>query len=465
MPSAVDALASKVESVEFLNDLLAQLWPYLNVAASKTVKETVEPMFAELLPSPFKGMKFSRVDLGAVPIAFGRVDVIARTKDSIQLDLDLDWDGKSDIALDVPIVGLVGVEHVKLRGRLSLIMQPLVTVMPVVGAVQVAFINAPFVDVDFKGAANIADSSLLKGSIRKVINQVVASLMVLPNRMLIPLNPGNDYFSTYILPKGYARITLVSGTGFKSTGRLIKDVPDLYCFVSLGTETPIQSKVMKNSEEPEWNQSFDMLWSDDDQIIKVAAWDKDKVNKDDNMGIAEVSLAEVIAAGKTKQVPLKLDGKPTDTYVTVSVQMLEFSSSKSNFDLAMRGKHKKCGMLSVIVAGAKDIPYEKDMAPRCKVTVGEEEFLTPAVVEAPGTNPRVPAFNSTFRIPLDAALLGKAPSVTFELMNKKVKLGEGVVEFGDVMDAADMRLRNNFEMEKGGTLMTSVVLSSLGTDA
>lgn len=347
---------------------------------------------------------------------------------------------------------------------MSLIMQPLVTVMPVVSAVQAGFINAPFIELDFTGIANIADSSLLRGSIRKIIDSVIAGLLVLPNRMLVPLNPCNDYFSTYILPKGYARITLVSGTGFKSTGTLIKDVPDVYCMVSLGAEEPIQSKTKNNSEEPEWNQSFDMLWCDNEQTIKLSAWDDDSM-KDDHLGVGEVSLTAVIAAGKSKAVPLSLYGKPTGASVTVSVQMLEFSTTKTNFDLAMHGDDKKAGMLAVIVAGAKDIPYEEDLTPSCKVTVGEEEFFTPVVMEAPGINPRVPAFNSTFRIPIDVEVLEKAPSVTFELMNKKVKMGEGVVEFADVMDAADMRIRNDFVMENGATLMTSVVMNSLGTDA
>lgn len=65
MPSASDALlADRVESVEFLNELLAHLWPFLNVAASKLIKDIVEPMFMEMLPGPFKGTTFQKIDLG-----------------------------------------------------------------------------------------------------------------------------------------------------------------------------------------------------------------------------------------------------------------------------------------------------------------------------------------------------------------------------------------------------------------
>ncbi len=463
--AAAGALVSNgVESVQFLNELLAHLWPYINVAVSTTIKDVVEPMFETMLPSIFKKTTFRKIDLGTHPIQFDRVDVQTRTKDSIKLDLDVNWNGRSDIELDVPILGCVGVESIKIRGRLSMIMQPLVPVMPVIGAVQAGFINPPHVDIDFTGLADIADSVLLRGSIRKIINKVIADIFVLPNRFLIKLNPANDYFATYILPIGYLRLTLESGSGFKTTGKFIKDVPDVYCQISLGAEEVVRSKTKNNSNDPVWNQKFDFLLADYEQNIKIRAWDDD-IAGDDDLGTGTLCVKELLAAGKKKQVPIYVDGKDTGSKVTVSCQVLEFSNSKTNFDLAITGKHTKSGMLSIVVAGASCIPEEPGLTPSCKVTFGEEEFCTPAVMECPGMDPRMPSFDSTFRVPLTVEMMKAAPSIKFELMNKKRKMGEGVVHFGDVLDAAEMKLRKNFTMENGAVLKTCVVLSSLGTDS
>ena len=50
------------EHVGFLSSIVRELWPYIDAAGSKTVKEMLEPMFAEMMPGPLKSLKF--VQLG-----------------------------------------------------------------------------------------------------------------------------------------------------------------------------------------------------------------------------------------------------------------------------------------------------------------------------------------------------------------------------------------------------------------
>ena len=53
---------------EFLNDIVKQLWPNINAAGSKMVKEIVEPMFKTMLPGPLATLHFTKIDLGPVPL-------------------------------------------------------------------------------------------------------------------------------------------------------------------------------------------------------------------------------------------------------------------------------------------------------------------------------------------------------------------------------------------------------------
>ena len=55
------------EHVGFLSSIVRELWPYIDAAGSKTVKEMFEPMFAEMLPGPLKSLKF--VQLGEFYLA------------------------------------------------------------------------------------------------------------------------------------------------------------------------------------------------------------------------------------------------------------------------------------------------------------------------------------------------------------------------------------------------------------
>ena len=49
------------EHVGFLSSIMRELWPYVDAAGSKTVKEMFEPMFAEMLPGPLKSLKFVKL--------------------------------------------------------------------------------------------------------------------------------------------------------------------------------------------------------------------------------------------------------------------------------------------------------------------------------------------------------------------------------------------------------------------
>lgn len=76
------------------------MWPNINVAGCKMIKEIVEPMFASMLPGPLASLKFVKLDLGTVPIRVSNVDVHKVDNGGIKLDMDVKWKGESDIDLD-----------------------------------------------------------------------------------------------------------------------------------------------------------------------------------------------------------------------------------------------------------------------------------------------------------------------------------------------------------------------------
>ena len=65
--------ADKLSYSVFLNEIVEQLWPNINVAGSQMIKEIAEPMFKTMLPGPLKTLHFTKIDLGTVPLKLNGV--------------------------------------------------------------------------------------------------------------------------------------------------------------------------------------------------------------------------------------------------------------------------------------------------------------------------------------------------------------------------------------------------------
>merc|ERR1712151_1255409 len=149
---------------------------------------------------------------------------------TIQFDLDIVWDGACDIQLQTGSINL-GVRNIKLVGRMQFIMSPLTDILPCIGVIQYAFINKPFLELDFTGIANIADFGIgIDKKIRSIlVDDVIANLMVLPTRMMYKMDPSCDYRDAFQSPIGVARITAISGRNFQIQKNTFgDDIPDLY---------------------------------------------------------------------------------------------------------------------------------------------------------------------------------------------------------------------------------------------
>lgn len=273
--SAVGAASGQGD--EMLTSLLAQLWPYLSEAASQTIKESVEPEFKEL-SAPLSSLHFTKCDLGSTPVKLDNIVVHAVNKETntLQMDLDVHWDGNCNIQLKANYLGSFGVKSIKLYGRMSVLMKPLVKTLSLVEAVQVSFINPPRIDLDFVGLANVADMKFLKRKIHTIIQDSIKSMMVLPSRYLTKLDMACNFMDIYQPPIGICRMTLEKGQGFVEEVRTLRsnDVPDCYALVSIGDRT-CRSKTVKDSLSPVWNEKIDFVLCDHDQFVNFEIFDED----------------------------------------------------------------------------------------------------------------------------------------------------------------------------------------------
>ena len=353
----------------------------MSIAGAEIVKDSVEPSFQDL-PGPLSSLHFEKIDLGSTPIAFDRIDVHTKDSDSIKLDIDVAWDGGCDIRLRANVIGSFGVRSIKLNGRLSVLMSPLIDKLPLVSAIQVAFINPPQIELDFTGAAQIADLSIIDDTIRSTIHQTLAGMMVLPNRMLTKMDLTSTIFDAYQEPQGIARLTIVGGGGFKVQGRLLnRDIPDVFVKTTLGSSPAWKSSTKSNTTNPVWNESKDFILSDDDQLITVDAYDSDDLSSHDDLGIASITVGDLLLENRMKNLRLKKKGKVTGAHIMVNLSgIYSFVPDLMSFESPeFEGPGALCGLLTILVAQAFNIPVAKEEANvYVKARWGKKEYATAA---------------------------------------------------------------------------------------
>ncbi|KAK0621818.1 hypothetical protein B0T17DRAFT_305423 [Bombardia bombarda] len=470
MASIIDTLSatSDGESPVFLNDLVRLLWPNICVAAGKMIKEIAEPMFATMLPGPLSTLHFTKIDLGTVPIRFANVIVRKTENEGIKLDLDVDWDGECDIDLNATMIPKLGVEHIKLRGRLSVLLCPLTNIIPLIGAAQVSFINPPYLHLDFTDAGGFGDLALVDRAVRKIVLQIISGMAVLPNRFLVKLDAQNDYFETYQHPQGVLRLTVEKGLSLGGAGqktrnifkKLTRDVPDCFVKVNLSAEPQWKTATVKNNHHPEWNETHDFIISDHDQIIEADVQDDDPVGADD-IGIAATTVKQLLVAGGRQELTLRHDEQATESKLTLSGKFFRFVADPASFSGQGGGSPTDVlGLLTVAIASAFGVSGRRqELKPSVKVTWGEEvPFRTNIISDSPGTDIENPSFDQAFRIPVLAGMIEGGPAVRIALMDKEEERGAVEVSLEDLLAAPDMTVQQEFDVGGGARVRAGIWL-------
>lgn len=339
-----------------------------------------------------------------------------------------------------------------------------------IGAAQVSFINPPTLELDFTDAANIADFSIIDKAVRKVILNIISSMAVLPNRFLVKLDSSNDYFKTFQHHLGVIRLTIGTATGItgpKKSGakrllqKLVKDVPDCYCDVTVGAEEEWRTSTQKNSHDPEWNETHDFLVTDYDQRITVDVNDDD-LGGDDDIGIATTTVKQLLLAGGSQELSLVHKGQPTEGKLTLHAKFFHFVGETDSISAESQEEGQICGLATVLIAGVTGLSGQRDeLNPSVKVTWGDKEFVTPAKTYSPGTDIFNPAFDSAFRFPITANVLASPPSFKLTLMNGKDEAGSYEVPYATVAEAPEMGVEQEFDVGAGAAVRARVAVRGL----
>ncbi|XP_062338234.1 extended synaptotagmin-2 isoform X2 [Osmerus eperlanus] len=288
-----------VERVEWLNKTVKQMWPYICQFVDKLFRETIEPAVKGANPH-LSTFSFTKIDMGDKPLRVNGVKVYSENVDKRQIimDLQISFVGNTEIDVDIKkYYCRAGIKSIQLQGTLRVVMEPLLGDMPLIGALSVFFLQKPLLDINWTGLTNMLDIPGLNGLCDNLIQDIINSYLVLPNRITIPLVGDTQLAQLrFPIPKGVLRIHFLEAQELigkdKFLGGLIKGKSDPYGIIQIGKQL-FQSKVIKENVNPKWNEVYEALvYENTGPHLDIELFDED-TDKDDFLGSLMIDVSEL----------------------------------------------------------------------------------------------------------------------------------------------------------------------------
>lgn len=454
-----------VERCEWLNRILKQVWPNANFFAKNLIKESIEPNIQQALAGyKLNGFKFDRMILGTIPPRIGGVKVYDKnvSRNEIIMDLDLFYAGDCDI--NFSLSGLRGgIKDFQIHGTVRVIMKPLISQMPLVGGLQIFFLNNPNIDFNLVGVVDLLDMPGLSDILRKIIVEQVAAIMVLPNKLPIILNDGVPALSLKMPePEGVLRIHVVEAKDLmkKDISMLGKGKSDPYAIVSVGAQQ-FRTQTIDNTVNPKWDYWCEaFIHAESGQQLQIVLNDKDAGGDDELLGRATVEISSVTKNGeidtwltleqaKHGLVHLRL------TWFTLSADKNDLKAALEETQL-LRVTSMSTALLTVFIDSAKNLPQARQQSqpdPYLVLSVGKKTEQTSVQMRTDA-----PVWEQGFTF-----LVGNPDNDTLQLKVVDQKtgntLGSLVYILSALMEKKNLELMSQpFQLQKSGA-ETKLIMS------
>ncbi|KAF7644726.1 hypothetical protein LDENG_00216740 [Lucifuga dentata] len=369
IPGGEDVHYPDVERVEWLNKTVKQMWPFICQFVDKLFRETIEPAVRGANPH-LSSFCFTKIDMGDKPLRVNGVKVYTENVDKRQIIMDLQISFVGNTAIDVEIKKYycrAGIKSIQLHGVMRVVMEPLLGDMPLIGAVSVFFLKKPLLDINWTGLTNMLDIPGVNGLCDNIIQDIIYSFLVLPNRLTIPL-VGEEQLAQlrFPVPQGVLRIHLLEAQDLlgkdKFLGGLIKGKSDPYGVIEVGNQL-FQSKVIHETVNPKWNEVYETLVYDyAAQNLNIEVFDED-TDKDDFLGSLMLDMTELQKERKVDEW-FMLEGVSTGK-LHLKLEWLSLLSTPEKLDQALssimadRGQANdglSSALLLVFLDSARNLP-------------------------------------------------------------------------------------------------------------
>ncbi|XP_077412435.1 extended synaptotagmin-2 [Vanacampus margaritifer] len=451
-----------VERVEWLNKTVKQMWPFICQFVDKLFRESIEPAVKGV--NPYLGsFCFSKIDMGDKPLRVNGVKVYTENVDKRQviMDMQISFVGNTEIDVDIKkYYCRAGIKSIQLHGVMRVVMEPLLGDMPLIGALSVFFLKKPLLDINWTGLTNILDIPGINGLCDNLIQDIICGLLVLPNRITIPL-VGEAQLDQLLfpVPKGILRIHFMEAQDLlgkdKFLGGLIKGKSDPYGVLRVGNQV-FQSKVIHETLNPKWNAVYEAEVMDPEgHNLEVQLYDED-TDKDDVLGSVTIDLAELAKEKKVDEW-FSLDNVDSGK-LHLKLEWLSLLSTPDKLDQALaeiradRGKANdglSSALLVVFLDSARNLPAGKkvtsDPSPFVQLRVGHKSHESKTRYKTDE-----PVWEEAFSFLIHNPRCQDLEAEVKDAKHDNCTLGTLVLPLGRLLEAEDMTLNQQFPLRSSG---------------
>lgn len=440
------------DRVDWLNQFISHMWPYLDKAICATVKETAKPIIAEEIPKyKIQSVEFEKFTLGSLPPTFQGMKVFTTDEKEVIMEPSIKWAGNPNILIAVKAFGLkVTVQVVDLQVFASprITLKPLVPTFPCFAKIFVSLMGKPHVDFGLKllGADAMAIPGLYR-FVQELIKEQVANMYLWPKALEIQVM---DPSKAEKKPVGILNVKVVKGIKLKK--RDLFGSSDPYVKLRLTDDkigTTKKTTVKYDNLNPEWDEDFSLVTKDPEtQALELIMYDWDKVGKHEKMGMNMVQLKD-IKPEEPKELTLDLlkNMDPKDSQneksrgqLVVELEYKPFSDgqmaddSEVVIEKAPEGTPDGGGMLVIIVHEAEDLEGKYHTNPLVRLLFRGETKKTKRIRKN-----RDPRFDEEFQFVLDEPPLKdklhvEVLSTSSRLRHQKENLGYVDINLADVVN-------------------------------
>ncbi|CAL5349422.1 unnamed protein product [Camellia sinensis] len=429
------------DRVDWLNKFIETMWPYLDKAICKTVKNIAGPIIAEQIPKyKIDSVEFEALSLGSLPPTFQGMKVYLTEEKELIMEPSMKWAGNPNITVVAKAFGLRASVQVK-----------------------------PHVDFGLKllGADAMSIPGLYR-FVQELIKDQVANMYLWPKTLEVPIM---DPAKAMKRPVGILSVKVVRAMKLKKKDLL--GASDPYVKLKL-TEDKLPSKkttVKQKNLNPEWNEEFNLVVKDpESQALEINVFDWEQVGKHDKMGLNVVPLKQLTPEElKVMTLDLLKNMDPNDAQNEKSrgqivlelmykpftdEEMPKETEDSDTVEKAPEGTPDGGGLLAVIVHEAQDLEGKHHTNPQVRLLFRGEERRTKPVKKN-----RDPRWQEEFQFTLDEPPTNDrihvevvSTSSRMGLLHPKEALGYVDINLSDVVSNKRINERYNLIDSKNGRI-------------
>ena len=298
------------ERVEWMNQILTQLWTNFDCFSTCFVQVLIEPQLHKILDlmqlDNLSGLRIKRVDLGNTPARVEGIKVydkkhVGSEIEEIVLDCDVVYVGEAKVIFTLQGIS-AAIKDIKFRGMARIHLKPLLNTFPFIGGFEMYFLSMPTLQYSLGGIGTFGEVPGINSVVRSVVEDIIRSRFVWPNRfkLYLPLDDIKNSKASYMLPRpaGLLYITLKEARDLLKKDRHIggSGKSDPYAIISIGEKkVSFRNRYVAKTVNPTWNYSTSFVMEDPiGQTLDIEVYDFDALSADDFLGKTSVAFSDVI---------------------------------------------------------------------------------------------------------------------------------------------------------------------------